>query len=221
MLSSAYVSVGRGDDAWRVVEQSLPEEGKETAHDLPLIVAYINLVIELKKWDLWSKIQLRVRRFLKSIEEENDRMRTRVVLLLECQRYMQAGRFREAELYSDLAYGMDNKSEEIRELRKEMQEMHALSKEMEKMQKDGTLHPGIAIRNMEWYFGEFNEEAASSLRSRLPEEVLGRIDAEPEKLLHSILQLRFRYPAFHRRYQEEWQEVYKQKQAELDQLAGK
>ncbi|SDS63797.1 hypothetical protein SAMN05444162_1913 [Paenibacillaceae bacterium GAS479] len=215
LLSAAYIRTGKGEEAWNVVEQALPAEGEENTSHLPLIVAYINRVIDLKKWDRWSKIQLRVRRFLKSLESEDDVIRARVVLLLECQSYMQAGRFREAELFAELVYGMDSKSEEIRELRKQMQEMHALSKELEKLQKDTAVHPAIVIRNMEWYYGEFNEEAAAGLRAQLPPEVLSRMEADPEKLINGILQLRFRYPAFYRRYQEEWQEVYKAKQAEL------
>ncbi|MCM3749438.1 hypothetical protein M3223_18970 [Paenibacillus pasadenensis] len=218
LLSAVYIRVGRSEDAWNVVNAALPSEGEEKPVHLPLIVAYINRVIDLKKWDRWSKIQLRVRRFLKSLEAEDDVVRARVVLLLECQSYMQAGRFREAELFADLVYGMDSKSEEIRELRKQMQEMNALTKELEKLQKDTAVHPAIVVRNMEWYYGEFNEEAASNLRAQLPAEVLKRVDSDPEKLMNGILQLRFRYPAFYRRYQEEWQEVYKEKQAEL---AGK
>jgi tetratricopeptide (TPR) repeat protein len=221
LLSAVYVGLGRHEEAWSIIEKAMPEEGEESIGQLPLIVSAINRVIDLKKWDVWSKIQLRVRRYLKSLTKENDLLRARVVLLLECQAYMEAGRFREAEMYAELAYGMDSQNEEVRELRKQMQEMHGLSKELEKMRKDTGIHPGIAIRNMEWYYAEFNEEAAASLRGMLPEEMVARIDAEPEKLLHGILQLRFRYPAFYRRYQEEWQEVYKEKQAELAQLAGK
>lgn len=221
LLSAVYVRLGRPEESWSIIEQALPEEGQESVVHLPLVVSAVNRVIDLKKWDVWAKIQLRVRRYLKSLTDENEQLRARVVLLLECQAYMQAGRFREAEIYAELAYGMDSHNEEVRELRKQMQEMHGLSKELEKMRKDAGIHPGIAIRNMEWYYAEFNEEAAVSLRASLPEEVLSRIDAEPEKLMHGILQLRFRYPAFYRRYQEEWQEVYKQKQAELAQLAGK
>lgn len=221
LLSAAYIRTGREADAWSVVEEALPAEGEEKPDHLPLLVAQINRVIDLKKWDRWSKIQPRVRRFLKSLEQGDDLVRARIVLLLECQSYMQAGRFREAELFAELVYGMDSKSEEIRELRKQMQEMHALSKELEKLQKDTAVHPAIVIRNMEWYYGEFNEEAAAGLRAQLPAEVLSRLDADPEKLMHGILQLRFRYPAFYRRYQEEWQEVYKQKQAELAQPTGK
>lgn len=48
LLSAAYIRTGREADAWSVVEEALPAEGEEKPEHLPLLVAQINRVIDLK-----------------------------------------------------------------------------------------------------------------------------------------------------------------------------
>ncbi|WP_127585390.1 J domain-containing protein [Paenibacillus koleovorans] len=220
LLAQIYQVLGRHEDAWKLIDADIPAPGEEEPDDIYLFVAWVNAMIDLDKWNLWGKVQSRVRQFLKRIADPDDRMMVLGVLMTECREFTEVSRFREAEVFVDFAYVVDPKHAIVQALRKEVQECSRIVKELDRMQKDMDLMPLVMLQAMEWFYEEVGDaEEAADFRDGIPPGFIREMEAATEAYAAGIRRLQAKYPLIYRRYKDEWDAKYAEKTAGLNREA--
>lgn len=155
MYVQAYKELGRENELWAMTQGMLPEPESQSPEDIYLFIHWINTMIDLGKWNLWSNVQLRLRRFLKSIRDEEDRFVVLDALKNEYDENYKAGLFREAEIFIDLMYYLDTKNPLVQQCRRKTKEARHFEKELERIKWDANIFPLIYIYAFEWFYEGF------------------------------------------------------------------
>ncbi|MFC4769552.1 hypothetical protein [Effusibacillus consociatus] len=215
-----YLELGREEEAWDLVQSAIPSLEAQHADHFPQFMNWIFLMIELEKWNLWGKIQTRVKQFLKTIKEEEDRSRILEALLEQHGEYFAAVRYREAELFADLAHYLDPTNPFLFEVRKETREMVLLERELERMQNDDDLFPLVQLQAVEWFYEDvLDQDEFSELMDAIPPDVLEELETMNEEYAAGILRLKKKFPLLYKHYQESWDELFEEKAAGLNREA--
>ncbi|MEW6663169.1 MAG: DnaJ domain-containing protein [Bacillota bacterium] len=220
IYTEVYLELGMTQEAWALAESTLPAPQTENPEDIFAFIHYIYVMIELEQWSKWSGVQQRLRRFLKSIRDEEDRLMVQTALIDEHDWYYRAGRFREAEMFIDLAYYADPKNPYVQRQRPKTQELMRVEKELKRAARDENLFPLVYITAFEWFYQDFwDAEMLNYLRDGLPRELLEQLEEVDEEFAAGIVLLRKKYPLLYRRFQSSWDALFKEKTAYLNREA--
>lgn len=220
-LRYAYIHVyrdsGREKEAWDLMQQLIPKPEEAQPEDISLYIDWINLMFDLEDWSLWSKIQPRVRLFLKSIQDEDDKFMVVTALMHEHSLHYRGALFREAQIFVDLAYFVDSKDLMIREKRRETQEFARIQKEIERTFQDRDMFPLVSLRAFEWFYEEFlGLEGVHMMENGLPPGMLDEMEKMNEPIAAGILRLKKKFPLVYRYFQERWDALYAENVAGLN-----
>ena len=152
IYAAVYKELGRGEELWSLVQAMIPPVDSQSPDDVYIFINWINTLIDLNKWNVWASVQQRMRKFLKSVSDEEDRAMVLAALQNEHDEYVNSGCFREAEMFIDLAYYIDSKNPLIRRQRQETLEMARVEREIKRMDRDYDLQPAVAINAFEWFY---------------------------------------------------------------------
>lgn len=220
IYTDVYLELGMTQEAWALAESTLPGPQTENPEDIFAFIHYIHVMIELEQWSKWSVVQQHLRRFLKSIRDEEDRLMVQTALIDEHDRFYHAGRFREAEMFIDLAYYADPKNPHVRAQRPKTQELMRVEKELRRAVRDQDLFPLVSITAFEWFYEDFlDDETLYYLRNGLPPEVLEQFEEMDEEFAAGIVLLRKKYPLLYRLFQGSWDALFEEKTAYLNREA--
>lgn len=205
LLTAIYRDIGREDEAFAIIESRIPAIEDQQPDQFDLFIDWINVMINLDKWQYWSRVQPRVKKFLKAIDNEDDRTIIISALLQECNEYAEVVRFREAGLFADLAHYLDRNNESVQAERERIQQLMRLENEFKRIPTDIHLHPRISLRALELYYEDFHEdwrfaETANSLIHSLDKE----FEDEDIDYPANIRKLRTSYPCIYNRYKQQW-----------------
>ncbi|MHB1418560.1 MAG: J domain-containing protein [Bacillota bacterium] len=220
IYTEVYLELGMSQEAWTLAESSIPEPQTENPEDIFAFIHYIYVMTELEQWSKWSGVQNRLRKFLKSIRDEEDMLMVQTALIDEHDGYYQAGCFRVAEMFIDLAYYADPKNPDVRNQRPKTQEMMRVEKELKRAMGDSNLFPLVHIIAFEWFYKDFlDAEMINCLRNGVPPEVLEEMEELDEEFAGGIVLLRKKYPLLYRQFQSSWDTLLKEKTAHLNREA--
>lgn len=215
-----YLELGREEDAWNLVQSAIPSQEAHHPDHYPVFMNWIFLMMELEKWDLWGKIQTRVKQFLKTIKEEEDRSRILEALLEEHDEYFEAASYREAEIFVDLAHYLDPMNPFLFEVRKETRQMAQMERELERMQNDDDLFPLVQMQAVEWFYEDvLDQDEFSEMMDAISPDVLKQLEMMNEEYAAGIVRLKKKYPLLYRHYQNRWDELFEEKAAGLNREA--
>lgn len=222
LYTNAYTDLDREDDLWDFILTLVPVQGTETPGDILIFIHWLNTMIELEQWSFKSKIQQRIRKLLKSVKSEEDKLMITEALQYEHDGFFDVGRFREAEIYIDLLYYIDSANPETKKKRNQTQELMRVEKEIHKLQRDETIFPPIAFLAMEWFYSdywppgelEFMSITVPYLDSEAGEDL--QID---EMFAQGIVSLRKKYPLLYRFCQNDWDELFTERVQNLNREA--
>jgi len=193
----------------------IPAPGSRNPEDIYIFIHLINAMIELEKWSVWSNIQSRTRKFLKSITDHEDRIMVLSALDIECFEYYMVGRFRESELFVDLMYCVDSKNRHIRELRESIQKLARVEKEILRMNRDDNVYPLISLYAFEWFYRDIvDPEVVSEVREEIKQhspEPAGVDLIFDEVIVDSIAYMKKKYPLVYKTFQENWDALFKER----------
>lgn len=217
IYAAVYKELGRGEELWSLVQSMIPPVESQSPDDVYIFINWINTLIDLNKWNVWSSVQQRMRKFLKSVSDEEDRTMVLAALQNEHDEYVNSGCFREAEMFIDFAYYIDSKNPLIRRQRQETLEMARVEREIKRMDRDYDLQPAVAINAFEWFYQDYiSPEEMDLLRESVPLHLLDDMD---EEIVQGILYLRKKYPLVYRRFQDRWDEMLDERAANLNREA--
>ena len=222
MYTEVYMDLDRGDDLWELILSLLPEPGTDTPADIQIFIHWLNIMFELDQWSFKSSIQQRVRKLLKSVKSEEDKLMLVEALQEEHDAFFDVGRFREAEIFIDFVYYIDSKNPEVKEQRLKTQKLMRVEKEISKMQRDGIVFPPITFRAMEWFYGDYRSpEEFEELYSALPflDSEAGDDLQIDEMFAQGIMALRKNYPLLYKYFQDDWEELFVERVQNLNREA--
>lgn len=211
LYTDVYTDLGREDDLWELILTLVPAPGSETPRDILIFIYWLNTMFELEQWSFKSKIQQRIRKLLKSVKSEEDKLMITEVLQDEHDGFFGVGRFREAEIYIDFLYYIDSANPEVQKQRNETQELMRVEKEIHKLQRDETIFPPISFHAMEWFYSDYwSPEHFEVMRMGVPflDSEAGEDLQIDEMFALGIVSLRKKYPLLYRCFQNDWDELF-------------
>jgi hypothetical protein len=219
MYIQALATSGRDEEAWDMINAEIPSEEEQQPGHLGLFIEWINVLIYLEKWSLWGKISQRIKRYMKSLKDEDEIMYAVSELMSESQSYAEAARFREAEMFVDFAYFLTPKDQSVLMFRREMQHNARLMKEIDRLEGDQDIFPLVSFQALKLFFEEFDEDQVESIENEIPYDLLREFESMKEQYATGIQQLKKKYPLIYKQYQDEWEELYEEKTAGLNREA--
>ncbi|MBF7081461.1 DnaJ domain-containing protein [Desulfallas sp. Bu1-1] len=216
LLQSMYIDVykilGREDDLWALTMDTLPSPDSRNPEDIFVYIHWINIMIELEKWDVWSAVQLRTRKFLKAIQDEEDKLMVITALLSEHNEYFETGCFREAMLFIDLAHNIDSKNPHIKQQRRKTRELLRVEKELDRLCADPDIFPLVSTYAIEWFYEKYTtledtsqiREKRISILENLYSDYGDYIDIN---IADGVLAIRRKYPLIYNSFQAQWDEL--------------
>lgn len=210
--TEVYLDLDREDDLWQFAISLVPPAGTETPADLRILLYWLDMMFELEQWQVKSTIQQRIRKFLKTITNPEDKLMVLESLQEEHDGYFNAGRFREAEMIVDFMYYLDSGNTAIRDQRQQTQELMRLEKEIDKMNRDENIFPLLSVNAVEWLFQDFwSPGELEAYHNGVPEFLREPAGVNPdfdELCAAGIITMRKKYPLVYRRFQDRWDEIY-------------
>ncbi|KLU61952.1 chaperone protein DnaJ [Peptococcaceae bacterium CEB3] len=223
IYSEAYQELDREEDLWQLILDSLPAPGTETPEDIHIFIQWLNAMIDLEKWSVKSTIQQRLRKFLRSVRDVEDKVAISLALLQEHDGYLEVGRFQEAEIFIDFAYYINPSDPELQAQRKETQQLMRLEKDIRRLERDQDAFPLLALYVREWLYADYwDDEDLEDLRGDLPPFLDGPAgqNLEIDQILaEGVLYLRKKYPLLYLRFQDEWDELFQERMQGLNREA--
>lgn len=208
----AYLDLERDKDLWNFALSLLPPAGTETPADIRVLLYWLEIMFELEQWQVKSSIQQRIRKFLKTITNAEDKGGVLEYMQGEHDGYLNAGRFREAEMIIDFMYYLDSTNPAVREQRKQTQELMRLEKEIQKMNRDEAIFPMLGINAVEWLFRDYwTFDEMQDYLDNIPDFLLEPAGVNPDfdkQCAAGIITMRRKYPLVYRRFQDQWDELY-------------
>lgn len=197
---AVYKELGRGEELWNLVQSMVPPVESQNPDDIYFFIYWINTLIELEKWNLWAGVQSRMRKFLKSVKYEEDRIIVLAALQSEHDEYLSSGCFREAEIFIDFVYYIDSKNPLVQRQRRETLEMARVEREIRQMDRDFHIPPLISVKTFEWFYQDYiPPEEMDLLKEEMPSALLNEMD---EAVVQGILHMKKKYPLVYRHFQD-------------------
>jgi hypothetical protein len=183
-------------------------ENQETA-EIGLYIDWIRMVIQLSKWNIYSKVQQKMRKLLKSLRDNEIEQNIALIELMnEHNEFWNAGQFREALIFLEFAHYLDPKDKAIKEHLQETKEFAAVEKEVKRMIKDRDMFPLVTMHAVEWLYEEIlSDDELYSFRHSIPTGIMEALESANEDHAYGILRLKKKYPLTFRFFQEEWEET--------------
>lgn len=215
-----YDVLGRYKELWDLAVSAIPLPDAQKPEDIHNYVNLINIMAELDKWNYWSNIQTRMRRFLKSITDPEDKLMVLSVLKDEYDASFESGFFRLAFIFIDFMHYIDSRNPETKEHYRETQDLARIEKEVIRIKNDENMFPLIFIYAFEWFYRDYlMPETLSYLRDNMPQDCLEELEGMDEEFAAGIVRLRKKYPLVYRCFQKQWDEIFKEKTAHLNREA--
>lgn len=220
MFLRVYRALGRDQEAYELVESHIPAIESQQPEDIHIFIMWLNAVIDLEKWNIWSKVETRMRKFLKSVSGQEDKLMVAALLKDEHDAFYEVGRFREAEIFIDFAHYIDPKNPFLREERRATQELARVEKEIWRMQRDQNIFPLISFHVYEWFFKDYLEpEEIEAFWDSIPPALLAELREMDEDFAEGIMYLRKKYPLLYRRFQKRWDTMFNERVGHLNREA--
>lgn len=217
LFCDVYVDLGRREEAWAFMYAHISVVEEQKSGEIGIYIDWINLMIRLDKWNVFSKIQQRVRSFLKSLSDEEERQAALYDLMEEHDEFWDLGRFQNALIFVEFAHYLDSKDEDIKEELRETRELARLEKEIDRMVRDKDMFPLVTMHAIEWFYEEhLDDRALYSFRNSIPYSMMNQLESENEEHVYGINRLKKKYPLLYRYFQEEWDEIYVRQTAGLN-----
>lgn len=205
----AFLDSGNFQGAWEEFKNALPPIASLTIEDLELLLYWLNTGIELEKWGEISKIYNYFRKLSKTIIDEEELSLLKDRLLEEAESYVGASRYREADIYMQLASQIYQKDIFIKERRKEIQSIAKLEMELIRSSKDHDLIPYVHVKILDLYLAKYSDsESYEEFLNDYPHEMMKEFECMKEDIAYGVLRIKKKYPSLYKEFNKELVELF-------------
>lgn len=206
-LISLCVDMDKDERAMEVVEMLIPSEEEETVEDLDYYIAWILVISQTGHWSRLSKVQSRLRKFLRKLENEEDRASAFYTLMYEYEEAYEVQAYRIADVFIDFAKTVSEGVEDIKEEIKEVKKLVRVEKDMNRLLNDKKIFP-LVLRDAVYGFFAEGHPLAEGIKSEFTLEFVQKLEKEEEYYAAGILYLKKKYPALYHHTKEEWDSLF-------------
>lgn len=203
LLATVYQQMGRQEEAFQWVEAGIPSEQEQKPVHAPLFFDWIHVMMRYGKWQYWSKIQPRVKRFLReAAQEETDRQWIVDEMLRCAHEYEQTFQFRESLLFADLARWVQPDHETVSSTRLRLQQDQRLQDAILRVKDDPRAMRGLYMKALQWFYEDRGqgERFHAYIRSSDPRTLLGPNWRGEGKIVQGISWLKARHSLVYSSY---------------------
>ncbi len=203
--------VERYDEALELVNAQIRDVQQDTPDDLFWFILRVDLLVDMERWQDWSQVQTRVRRFFRCLTTDEDKQSAIDDLVEASDSLAEAGYTKGALAFLDLALHLKPKDKTLQELRRELEERLRFERELDRLLVDRHVIPLVAYYAVQWIAEDTEDDSLQELLDEMEESLSSLLDEEErfhEEIAAGILHLRRHYPALHRRFESSWNELY-------------
>lgn len=205
-----YFHNERYNDLKEIIEETIPKYGEEKFEDIYIMLDWLNVVFMTEKWNEVGKVKNRIKRILKSIQDEEEKKLAIGIMAYDFSDCIQLGKFREAEIYIDFLYWLAPKDEIVKKHKKEIGRISKLEKEIDRINRDEKIFPLIAIRATELFAERYmSEEIYDEFIEDIPWDFVRELEEMSEEIAIAIMCLKKKYKLIFNEFKEEWNEMLK------------
>lgn len=209
LRAMVFLQSGNFQQAWEELKHILPSINNLTIDDLDLLLNWLNIGIELEKWGEISKIQNYFKKLSKKIIDEEELSILKHRLIEEAEEYIEVDRFREANVYMQLASQIYNKDILIKERSKEIELIAKLEMELIRLSKDHELFPYVHMKIMDLFLAKYsNSRNYGEFLNDYPHEMMNELEWMKEDIAAGILRIKKKYPPLYREFNKELTELF-------------
>ncbi|MCK9267925.1 MAG: DnaJ domain-containing protein [Alkaliphilus sp.] len=195
--------------AWEEFKYVLPPINNLTIEDLDMLIRWLNTGIELEKWGDISKIQNYIRKLSKTIVDEEELFILREDLLGEAESYLDVSRYRDADIFMQLAGQIFPRDILIKERRKKIQPIVKLELELERLFKERELIPYIYIKIYKMFVEKYyDSEYYKKFLNSYPHEMMEEMEQMKEDIAYAVFRVKKKYPSLYKEFNEELTELF-------------
>lgn len=210
-LISAFVDCDMDEEAWEMLVSILPESGQEKTEHVHLFIVWVYTMARLNKWNLWSQVQSRIRKFLKSITNEADKQFVLTAFDEQVEMMYEVGAFRLSEIFINFMHGIAPKNPAIKEKRSKIQQVMLLEKELNRMARDFEMFP-LVFHEAQRYFVELfvPTDDVADIEEEIPFDLLEELQDMDVEFLAGINRVKKKYPLIYRQFKNNWEQLYEE-----------
>ncbi|HZK57520.1 MAG TPA: DnaJ domain-containing protein [Clostridia bacterium] len=213
----AFLGSDDFQQAWGEFKYALPSINNLTIENLNMLTCWLNIAMNLGKWGEISKIQNYIRKLSKMVTDEEELFILRMDLLKEAESYVDVSRYREADIFMQLASQIFRKDTDIQERRKEIQPIAKLEKELDRLFKDREMIPYVSIKIEEMFAEEyFDNEYYDEFLNNYPHEMMEEQKEMKEDIAYGILRVKKKYPSLYKKFNKELTEIFNESTKDLN-----
>lgn len=204
-----FMSLSNFQEAWEEFEIAFPSINSLTIEDLDVLPHWLITGIELEKWGELSKIQNYFQKLAKTIKDKEEQDEIKERLLEEAEGYVDVTRFREADVFMQLASKIYKNDKYIKERRKEIQTIAKIEMELDRSSKDKELIPYVHIKILDSFFSKYadSEEYAEFLND-YPHDMMRELEWMKEDIAYGVLRVKKKYPSLYREFKQELTKLF-------------
>ena len=203
-----FLNSGDFQQAWGEFKLSLPPTDDLNIENLEILLNWINTGIMLEKWREIPKIQNYIRKLAKSIKYEEELYILMDRLLEEADSYFDVARFKEADVFMQLASQIFKNDEYIRNRSKEIKPLVKLEMELDRSAKDRDLIPYVHVKIVEAFYLKYNQKSYEEFLNDYPHEMMRELECMKEDIAYGILRIKKKYPSLYKEFNKELTELF-------------
>lgn len=212
-LKSTYavlcMQMDREEEAWEEINAAIPLLKDGIFNNIYVLLTWINIMLDLNKWELSSKIKATFKRCIKHLTE-GEKEAASELLFEEFEKSNEAGSFRAAELFIDILKLLPGKFDSvIKEKYAEVKEHARVQKEIDRLSRDQSAFPLLFINAMEWFYeGNMHKEQLQMILDGVPGYVKEQLKEEEPDYAAGIVYLSKKYPALYKYFKKKWKNLF-------------
>ncbi|WP_096190412.1 J domain-containing protein [Evansella halocellulosilytica] len=203
-----YIHLDQEDHALEFTESTIPPEGEESFENIDSFMMWLVVVNQTENWSHLSKVQTRFRKFLKNLEDEDEKEEAFELLMAEYEEYFDHKNFRMAELHIDFAKIVSDTPSDLKEDIKEIKKLVRVEKDLDRLFKDDSIFPLILLRAVRLYFDDEDHPIVQQIKVSFPPDIVEELEEDREYFAAGILHLKKKYAAFYNFFKSDWDELF-------------
>lgn len=203
--------------AWGEFKYIISPSQNPTIEDLDIFILWLFIAMELEKWGELSKIQNQIKKLFKAIEDEEELFIVKSQLWEEVESYVDAARYREADVVMQLLSQLDRKDIEIEERRKEIQAIAKIDMDLSRLMKDSEVIPYVSIKLLELYLSKYAKGGPyEEFLNDYPYDMMNEMEGMNLEIGYGIIRVKKKFSSLYREFNEELESLFNEVTAGLN-----
>ncbi|MUV37104.1 hypothetical protein JNUCC1_00910 [Lentibacillus sp. JNUCC-1] len=209
LLTITYLDTGQDQKAIETAEKNVPPADLQPSiDDFDRYVNWLYAILNTNSWPELSKVKARFRKYLKNLQDPQEREEAFSVLSTEYVELSEVYRYRDAEVFLELATVTNPQDQDAKSALKEAKQLARAEKEIGKLVGDETIFPLMIYHSVHWFYNDDDYPLVRELDYLFNSEAINALKAETDFYAAGILKLQKNYPVLYNMFKSEWDALY-------------